>query len=230
LKEFRDRGIPIVMLDRTFPGVDAREVMVANQHGAERAVRHLIDHGYRNIFCVGYDRQFNSISQRIVGYELVVRDAGLKPVLIIGDEVAGIGPEVLHRLRTVDLPAAIFSLNNVTTTHVLHTLKREGIRVPEEVAVIGFDDFELAPLLAVPLTAVRQPAYELGRIGARLLLDWIRSGIRGSDSLEGPIVLPTELIIRRSCGCQPTQRIGRETKPNLSRLSGDSVEVSTNSV
>ncbi len=83
--------------------------------------------------------------------------------------------------------------------------------------MIGFDDFDLAPLLAVPVTAVRQPAAELGESATRMLLDWIRRS-RGSDasSLQAQVILPTELIIRRSCGCQPVARV--ENQQNYGRL------------
>jgi LacI family transcriptional regulator len=227
LQQFRRNGIPVVMIDRTFPGVDAGEVMVENREGAERAVNHLLDHGYRNILCAGYDRRFNSISQRMAGYERVMRQAGLKPLFVVGNEVSDIGGKVLGRLRASKSPSAIFTLNNVTTAHVLHALMRDGIRVPEDVAIVGFDDFELAPLLSVPLTAVRQPAHELGRSATRLLLDWIRSGGAGTDRVSAQIVLPTELIIRRSCGCQPTHRYDRDLSATPSPSQIEKVAVST---
>jgi LacI family transcriptional regulator len=212
LKKLRAHGIPVVMLDRTFPGLDVGEVMVENEAGTQKAVNHLIDHGHRSILCVGYDRQFNSISQRIAGYEKALTEAGLKPQFAILDDSTMLGPAVLKHLRSVKPPTALFTLNNVTTTHVLNVLQRENIQVPHEVAIIGFDDFELAPLLSVPLTAVRQPAAELGRSATRLVLDWVRS--RGPDvrTIHARIMLPTELVIRRSCGCAPIPKIALDDK------------------
>jgi len=201
--------------------------MVENQQGAERAVNHLLDHEYRTIICAGYDRQFNSIRQRVAGYEGVMKQAGLAPVFIVANKVSDIGPRVLRRIRSSKSPTAIFTLNNVTTAHVLRVLQREGIRVPEEVAIIGFDDFELAPLLAVPLTAVRQPANELGRSATRLLLDWIGSGGARTNAAGAQIVLPTELVIRRSCGCNPTQRFARDVNADPLRLAQTTPEVAT---
>jgi LacI family transcriptional regulator len=93
-------------------------------------------------------------------------------------------------------------------------LQRENIRIPQEVAIIGFDDFELAPLLAVPLTAVRQPAAELGRSATRLVLDWVRSHASDLRSARARIVLPTELVIRRSCGCGAIRQIGADGTRN----------------
>src|SRR6202050_892674 len=83
LRELRARGVPIVMLDRTLPDLDAGEVMVENREGAHRAINHLIHHGHRQILCVGYDSKFNSIGQRISGYREAMTEAGLKPQLLI---------------------------------------------------------------------------------------------------------------------------------------------------
>jgi LacI family transcriptional regulator len=206
LKELRARGVPIVMLDRTIPDLDAGEVMVENREGTHKAVSHLIEHGHRQILCVGYDSKFNSIGQRISGYRAAMTEAGLKPQLLIVDRDCSISQQLLKRLRSAKRPTALFTLNNVTTTNVLHALQRENISVPRDVAIVGFDDFDLASLLAVPLTAVRQPAAELGRSAARLLLDWIRSGSH-AEYLSPRVLLPTELVIRQSCGCEPPPKI-----------------------
>jgi LacI family transcriptional regulator len=206
LRDVRARGLPVVMMDRTFPGLDAGEVMVENAQGAAKAVHHLLEHGHRNILCVGYDSQFNSIAERIQGYENAMTEAGLRPERMTADEPTGVVPRLLKHLRGAKRPTALFSLNNVTTLSVLQALQRENIRVPDELAIIGFDDFEMAGLLSVPLTAVRQPAAELGRSAARMLLDWIRSGTAGLRAVNQRILLPTELVIRRSCGCEIIRR------------------------
>jgi LacI family transcriptional regulator len=206
LRELRARGVPIVMLDRTLPDLDAGEVMVENREGTRKAINHLIEHGHRQILCVGYDSKFNSISQRISGYREAMTAAGLKPQLLIVNRESSISPQLIKRLRSTQRPTALFTLNNVTTTNVLHALQREHISVPRDLAIIGFDDFDLASLLAVPLTAVRQPAAELGRSAARLLLDWIRSGPH-AEYLSPRVLLPTELVIRQSCGCEPPAKI-----------------------
>lgn len=210
LRDMQARGVPVVTLDRTIPGLMAGEVMVENTEGALKAVNHLIMHGHKRIVCVGYDSQFNSISQRIDGYRRAMTDAGLKQQLLLASNESEVPRTVLKRLRAGDPPTALFSLNNVTTGHLLHLLQRENLRVPEEVAVVGFDDFDLGDLLAVPLTAVRQPAAEIGRSGTRLLLELIRTGATEAAGTDSRIVLPTELIIRRSCGCEPPPRIAAE--------------------
>jgi LacI family transcriptional regulator len=222
LQGLRAKGVPIVMLDRTFPGLNAGEVMVENDEGTRKAVNHLVEHGHRTILCVGYDSQFNSISQRITGYKRAMKDAGLEPQFVVVGEDSAIRPSLMNRLRGAKRPTALFTLNNVTTTHVLHILQRESIQVPEEIAIIGFDDFELASLLAVPLTAVRQPAAELGRSATRMLLEWVRSGGHDGPAVSSRVVLPTELIIRRSCGCQRIPKIAAAGRH--SRSSADSIQ------
>ena len=93
-------------------------------------------------------------------------------------------------------------------------LQRENIQVPHEVAIVGFDDFQLASLLALPLTAVRQPAAELGRSATTLLLDSVRSRSTGVPLAYCQIVLLTELITRRSCGCEVIRRIDSNATPS----------------
>ncbi len=211
LQQLQARGIPVVMLDRIFPGMQAGEVMVENEKGAQMAVRHLLEHGHRSILCVAYDSQFNSITQRMSGYEKTMTQAGLKPEFVLVDDVSAVSNKVLQRLRAPKPPSALFTLNNVATIQVLQALQQERIDVPQDLAIIGFDDFELAALLAVPITTVRQPAAQLGQSATHLLLDWIRRP-RGPEtrSLQAQVILPTELIIRRSCGCQPAPRVEQE--------------------
>lgn len=200
LKAFSSSGTPVVMIDRTYAGVNAGEVVVDNRGGAEKAVAHLIEHGHRNIWCVGYDKRYSSVAERVAGYDAVLRRVGITPKYVIVDEPEQIAPSLISQLRSAEHPIALFALNNVTSIHVLQILRQSGMSVPEQVAVVGFDDFEFAPLLSVPLTAIRQPADELGRSGTRLLFEMIASSVR----IEVPtrIVLPTELVVRNSCGCQ----------------------------
>jgi LacI family transcriptional regulator len=107
---------------------------------------------------------------------------------------------VASQLQSKNPPTAFFTANNLTTRYVLRALLESGIHVPEQVALIGFDDFELAEILHPTLTVVRQPASELGHVAANLLFDRIK---RGEFPEEGNrIVLPVELVIRRSCGCK----------------------------
>ena len=200
LKSFSSSGTPVVMIDRTYTGLNAGEVVVDNRGGAEKAVAHLIEHGHRNIWCVGYDKRYSSVAERIAGYDAVLRRLDLTPKYVLVDEAEQIAQSLVPQLRSAERPIALFTLNNVTSINVLQILRQSGISVPGDVALVGFDDFEFAPLLSVPLTAIRQPADELGRSGTRLLFEMIASSVRTEQPTR--IVLPTELVVRNSCGCQ----------------------------
>jgi DNA-binding LacI/PurR family transcriptional regulator len=133
-----------------------------------------------------------------------MKEAGLKAEMWTNLTTADATEALLRRLmKEADRPTALFTLNNVTTIHALQAVRSMQLRLPADLAMIGFDDLELAPLLDTPLTAVRQPALELGRSAARMLFDMIhRAREVGTDTkVERRIVLPTELILRASCGC-----------------------------
>jgi LacI family transcriptional regulator len=205
LRELQQADIPLVTLDRTLDGVDAGQVIVENAGGAEEAVRHLIAHGHRRVVCIGYDAKVYTIHQRILGYRRAMKDAGLKPEMWTNLTTVPATEALLRRLMSEsDRPTALFTLNNVTTIRALQAVRAMQLRLPADLAMIGFDDLELAPLLDTPLTAVRQPALEMGRDAARMLFDMIshsRDVMTDTSKLERRIVLPTELILRASCGC-----------------------------
>jgi LacI family transcriptional regulator len=183
--------------------VIADEVVVDNLGGARTAVEHLVWHGHKKIACIGYDRTFYSISQRILGYTNVLKNAGLKPnVYDDASTPEAVGKIVRSWTRAKDRPSAVFSLNNVTTLRVLQSLQEAGLEIPDMIAIVGFDDFSLAPLLSPPLTAIRQPAHVLGTQAARLLFDRIENAERDRGRTGVHMVLPVEFIIRTSCGCR----------------------------
>jgi len=202
LRQFTDSNIPIVALDQPMPGTLADEVLVENFAGAQVAVEHLISHGHKRIACVGYDRTSEAIGQRILGYTSTMKSAKLRP------EVYEKVESLQQTVRTVnqwkkasDRPTAVFSLNNVTTRHLLHALREAEITIPQKMALIGFDDLELASLLSPGLTVIRQPAVELGTQAARLLFEHINATQQDEGRFGIKLVLPVEFVIRGSCGC-----------------------------
>lgn len=202
LAEVQASGVPIVTLDRVIKGLNANEVLVENVLGAEEAIRHLIGHGHKRIACLGYDTELFSIHERIEGYTNAMTEAGLHPQVWKVESTKAIPGLLQRKLEGPQAPTALFTLNNVTTIHTLHTLQAMGVHLPKDMALAGFDDLELASLLTVPVTAVRQSAHELGRAGAKLLFDMIRSGVSPREMPKTRLILPTELVIRNSCGCK----------------------------
>lgn len=202
LAEVQASGVPIVTLDRVIKGLNVSEVLVENAPAAGEAVRHLIGHGHKRIACLGYDADLFSIHERIEGYTSAMKEAGLQPQVWKVESSKSIPALLQRRLEGAQAPTALFTLNNVTTIQTLRTLQGLGIRIPKDIALVGFDDLELASLLAVPVTVVRQSAHELGCSGAKLLFDMIRSGASPKEWPKTRLILPTELVIRSSCGCK----------------------------
>jgi LacI family transcriptional regulator len=202
LAEVQASGVPIVTIDRVIKGLNANEVLVENTQGAEDAVRHLIWHGHKRIACLGYDTELLPIQERIEGYTIAMKEAGLQPQVWKVESSRAIAGLLQRKLQGPQPPTALFTLNNVTTIQTLHALQGLGVRLPKDLALVGFDDIELASLLTVPITVVRQSAHELGRTGAKLLFDMIRGAASPKDAPKTRLVLPTELVIRNSCGCK----------------------------
>lgn len=185
---------PFVFIDRTCPGITADAVVVDNRAGARAAVEHLRSLGHDRIGMIAGKRDTLPGRERLEGYleasgggEELVRDGGF--TMQGGYEAT----QSLIRER----PTAIFVSNNAMTIGCLRALAEARIKVPDEVGLVGFDDSEWAEFFTPPLTVVRQPTYEMGKLAGDLLL----SRLGGSLSEECKrIVLKPELVIRRSCG------------------------------
>lgn len=190
---------PIVTLDRPIENSSCDSVVVENRSGSQLGVNHLIQHGHRRIAFFGLSRNLYTIRARFEGYREAVKKAKFKPEFYFGN---GTQAEMLATVRTVlegkDPPTAFYCSNNLITRNAIHALARLKIRIPESIALVGFDDFETANILNPPLTVVRQPITDLARMGANILF----SRLLNDDLTDRGkrIILPVELIIRESCG------------------------------
>jgi LacI family transcriptional regulator len=198
------RRVPIIAFDQTLPEIASDEVVVENLGGAHEATSHLVGHGHKRIACIGYDKASYSIRHRILGYTEAMRASALKPEIYDdADTLSDIQKLIRSWKKDRKRPTAIFALNNVTTYRILQTLQDVGLSIPQEIALIGFDDFESAPLLSPSITTVRQPTLNLGKQAARLLFKRIEANAPPDSGSKTKLVLPVELIIRSSCGCTP---------------------------
>lgn len=192
---------PVVAFDR--PGVDPTfdVVLVQNTAGARRMVEHLIGHGHKRIGFMGLSRDLFTINARFLGYSRAMRDAGLQVDAFLGcysqQETLRAIKEKLHGANP---PTAFFASNTLVARYVLGALMNLGVKMPNDVAFAGFDDFDLADLTSPPLTVVRQPTQEIGRVATNLLFDRIERG--ELPQTGNRIILPVEIVLRRSCGCK----------------------------
>ncbi|MFO7658565.1 MAG: LacI family DNA-binding transcriptional regulator [Bacteroidales bacterium] len=192
-------GLPIVCVDRGLLGVDVDLVVVENRNGAYSAVDYLAKKGYKRIAFISGLPQLPSSRQRESGYKDALVDNGLAfdPSLVkYGDSRHESGVRLSEELLNLETPAdAIFTGNNLITLGALETIHKRGLKIPDEVAIVGFDDMYWSISLNPPLTAVRQPAYEIGKRAAELLIQRITDPSRPTVSMT----LKTELMIRSSC-------------------------------
>lgn len=196
--EFRD--LPIVTLDRPIPGSKFDSVQVENKDAGALATNHLIAHGHRRIAFIGLSKRLFTMRTRLAGYEMAMQKAGLRPEAHFDCRPQETVTKLLSRLwKRRDRPTALFTANGLTTRYCLQGLAVLGIEIPKEMALIGFDDFELSEVMRPPLTAVRQPVTELGKRAAELLFARIRRA-PGAET-QHRVVLPLELVLRGSCGC-----------------------------
>ena len=201
LKAEQEAGLPVVAFDRPVEGIRADTVLVKNRTGAREATEHLIWHGHKRIAFVGDVRHYYTARKRLEGYNEALEAAHLKPLPSLDAHSIEQGEEATKGfLEAPDPPTALFAANILTALGALRATEHLGMRMPEDVALIGFDDFELAPVLSPRFTLVHQPAAELGRRAAEMLFD--RLDGRGHPE-PCRLVLPTELVVRESCGCPP---------------------------
>jgi LacI family transcriptional regulator len=192
---------PVVFFDRPVADTSLDVVLVQNNSGSRRIVEHLIEHGHQRISFMGLSRSLFTINARFLGYRRAIQEAGLKEDSFFGCASQDDTLRILEgKLRSSDPPTAIFTSNNLATRYVLAALFHLNVKVPADVALACFDDSDLAELMSPPLTVVRQPAQEMGRVAAGLLFERIT---RGELQQAGSrIVLPVEIVLRRSCGCK----------------------------
>jgi LacI family transcriptional regulator len=192
---------PVVAFDRPVSDPSVDVVLVENTSGSRRIVRHLIEHGHKRIGFMGLSRSLYTINSRHVGYHRAMHEAGLQEDIFFGcNSREDTRRAVEELLNLKNRPTAFFSSNNLATRYVFAALLHLGVKVPADVALVGFDDFELAELTSPPLTVVRQPAQEMGRVATSLLFERIERGELPQTGTR--IALPVEIVIRRSCGCK----------------------------
>jgi LacI family transcriptional regulator len=195
---FVARGNRLVLLNREVEGLDVDRVLIDNRAGAYAAINHLLDLGHREIAYVTGRREISTVWERLAGYQDALREHGLTPDLRLICRVE-IDPESAAEAtrRLLDRscrPTAIFTYNDLMAVGALVAIREAGLRVPEDVSLVGHDDILYAPYLQVPLTTVAQPTRELGETAARLLVE----RLRGDESPPRRIILSPHLVVRAS--------------------------------
>jgi LacI family transcriptional regulator, galactose operon repressor len=189
-------GFPVV-IQGAFPGLDVPSVDVDNVAGARLAVEHLLSLGYRRIACItNAPLAYTAASERLTGYRDALAAAGIAddPGLVAeGGFDAQSGHRAVTEILARTLPEAIFVASDVVAFGALAGLRHAGLSVPGDVSVVGFDAIPLAAYLDPPLTTISLPAFDLGLVAGRAIVDRI-----SGRPVELRTLLPTQLIIRAS--------------------------------
>jgi DNA-binding LacI/PurR family transcriptional regulator len=184
-------GVPMVSLGRLVSGVPY--VDNDNVGGAAVAVRYLHAQGRRRIATITGPLDMLASQDRLTGYRETLRETGRRSIVALGDFTRISGAEGMRQLLDDDPGLdAVFAANDLMAIGALHALRQAGRRVPDDVAVVGFDDIEAALYTAPPLTTIRSPMGDQAAAAARLLLG-LFEGAPGD-----PVIMPNELVIRES--------------------------------
>jgi LacI family transcriptional regulator len=204
------RQLPFVQIDRALDGISADTVIGDNISGARALTEHLVSLGHRRIALVNGLPEVSTARDRRRGYLEALRAHGIAPqpeLLVVGNFKRDGGYRAARHwlaLPPEQRPTAIFADNNFHAIGVIEALREAHLAVPRDMAVVSFDDLELAAALHPFLTVVAQPARTFGTIAMQFLIERLES----TETLPPrKVVLPPELIVRVSCGSRPTEAV-----------------------
>jgi len=191
-------GVPFIIVGR-YPHERANYVDVDNVAGARMAVEHLLRLGHERVATITGPLNMFAAQDRLEGYRQALAARGIpvdEDLIAEGDFTEGGGRAAMQRLLP-RRPTAVFAASDMMAVGAIKVLREAGLRVPEDVAVVGFDDIPLASMVEPPLTTVRQPIEQTGGMAVELLVSLLENP--GEETVHR-VVLPTELVIRASCG------------------------------
>jgi LacI family transcriptional regulator len=202
LRQLRRRGMPVVLVDRWASTRSFCSVSVDDVYGGELAATHLVEQGHQRIAFVGGPFKFKQVADRYQGANGVLDGAGLPASALARVETTALnvasgraaGAQIAE-LAARRRPTAAFCANDLLALGVLQEMTRRQLRVPDDIAIVGYDDIDFAAAAAVPLSSVRQPRDELGRAAAELLVEETSDDRRHSHR---QLVFEPDLVVRAS--------------------------------
>jgi LacI family transcriptional regulator len=199
-KERVEEQLPTVYVSNAPKDTDRSSVVIDNIRGGYMATKHLIDCGYETIGFIGVSERGMADNNRLEGYKMAFERYGreLDPrYLKFGDFRQQTGYNIIRSLiQEGDYPSAIFAENDVLAIGILHGIKDSGLKVPEDIALIGFDDISFSAYQEIQLSTIKQPKEQMGRIAVVILIDEIEAGERNRPPKR--VILEPELVVRRS--------------------------------
>jgi LacI family transcriptional regulator len=206
IRMLQEKRMPVVVVDRDSPGVMVDSVQIDNAAGGQLATDHLVELGHERIACIAGPSYVTPSGERVDGYRRALHEAGLSADaddVLLGNFNAESGYQAATQLLSrSDPPTAIFACNDLMAIGAISAARAMGFRMPRDISIVGFDDIQLAHYSNPPLTTVRQPKYEMGRLATNLLLERIQD----PDMQPRARVLDTQLVVRASSSAPRTER------------------------
>jgi LacI family transcriptional regulator len=197
-EDWIETGVPLVLVDRCGDGLGVPSVEVDNYRGAYEATEHLLAAGHRRIALIQGLTGTSTNTARVRGYREALAAHGVPDdeALVVGGDFRQQNGYVEAKLllQLEHPPTALFATSDLITLGVLDALAEEGVSVPHDVSLLSFDDFDFAPHLKCPITAVRQPREMMGELAVKLLVEQFEGGAREARR----IVLRPQLVVRES--------------------------------
>lgn len=199
IEELQDSNVPLVLLDRCFDDIQTNSVIVDNYMGTFRAIEYLINNGHKRIALIQGLPNTSTNTKRLEGYRSALQknDIPVDEKLIVGKDFREDNGYIESKflLNLSEPPTAIFCTSDLITLGTLKAIHEEKLTIPEDISIISFDDFDFAPYLDTPLTAVSQPKQMMGKMAVKQLIEDIKGN---GDQEKKHIVLKPTLNIRQS--------------------------------
>ncbi|MGM0502384.1 MAG: LacI family DNA-binding transcriptional regulator [Bacillota bacterium] len=198
LAELAAENFPVVQIDRKIPGAGFPAVVIDNQAASYKATQHLINLGHEKIAHISGNLKVKPAQDRLAGFKEALENNGLestKEWIREGDYSSQSGYEEMKQLlQLVERPTAVFIANDLMALGAYEAVFEQGLKIPEDISIVGYDDIEVSSVIRPALTTVSQPEYKLGVEAAELLIN----SLEGEDEIETDQVLAAELVERTS--------------------------------
>ena len=199
-KESIDRGIPLVFFDRACNDISTNKVIIDDARSAFIAVTHLIERGHKKIAHFSGPKTLEICIQRLKGYKNALKKANIPlsdKLICYGDLHEDNGYASMDTLLKQNIiPDAIFAVNDPVAIGAFQRIKEAGLKIPEDIAIVGFSNNRITSLIDPPLTTVNQPSFDMGKKAAEILIEMIEK--ENNDNQRKTVVLDAELIVRGS--------------------------------
>lgn len=209
IENLKKQKVPLVLLNRRCQEIDTDYVINNNEKGAYKATKHLIKLGHKRIGVILGPQRITSVQDRYAGYMKAMDEAGIEKsaeYVVCGENFKPDTGELLAEqlLQNNPRPTAILAYCDSLAMGAYAAARKRGLSIPEDLALVGYDDIPYAKYFEIPLTTIAQPAYKMGEVACKIILEKIKAGGGRNRVKSEPqhIVFEPQLIIRRSCGAR----------------------------